>query len=308
MAGKHLDLFLVDGSPGGLTTAEITNWTGHVVTAPRSKLAELLVREELRRTGAYLLLGDDPDAVGGIRLYVGEADEIRTRLREHNRSKDYWERVVVITSKDANLTKSHGRYLEARLIALASQAGRCHVENGTNPPLPALPEADVSDMDYFLDELKIVLPMLGVNVLRSRSTVVDQPKPVSSRVTSPEFHLSVPRRSIAGRAVQVDGEFTILKDSVGATAVRTGEFATSTANAYRAYQTLHDKLIADGSLEIQDGHARFTRDVVFTSPSTAGAVLTGRSCNGRKQWLTAEGISFGAWEQQGVDDVSHPGG
>ena len=101
MAGKRLDLFLVDGSPGGLTTAEITNWTGHVVTAPRSKLAELLVREELRRTGAYLLLGDDPDAVGGIRLYVGEADEIRTRLREHNRSKDYWERVVVITSKDA---------------------------------------------------------------------------------------------------------------------------------------------------------------------------------------------------------------
>lgn len=182
------------------------------------------------------------------------------------------------------------------------------MENGTNPPLPALPEADVSDMDYFLDELKIVLPMLGVNVLRSRSTVVDQPKPLSSRVTSPEFHLSVPRRSIAGRAVQVDGEFTILKDSVGATAVRTGEFATSTANAYRAYQTLHDKLIADGSLEIQDGYARFTRDVVFTSPSTAGAVLTGRSCNGRKQWLTAEGISFGAWEQQGVDDVSHPGG
>lgn len=305
MAGKHLDLFLVDGSPGGLTTAEITNWTGHVVTAPRSQLAELLVREELRRTGAYLLLGDDPDAVGGVRAYVGEADEIRTRLREHNRLKDYWDRVVVITSKDANLTKSHGRYLEARLIALASQAGRCHVENGTNPPVPALPEADVSDMDQFINELKIVLPMIGVNVFRSRSSVAGTTQPSPSRVTSPEFYLSVPRRGIAGRAVQVDGEFTILKDSIGASSVKTGDFAASTANAYRAYQVLHDKLIADGSLTLEGQHARFTRDVVFSSPSTAGAVLTGRSCNGRKQWLTTDGLMFGVWEQQGVDDAPH---
>lgn len=28
MAGRQIKLFLVDGIPGGLTTAEITNWTG----------------------------------------------------------------------------------------------------------------------------------------------------------------------------------------------------------------------------------------------------------------------------------------
>lgn len=31
MSGKQIKLFLVDGTPGGLTTAEITNWTGHVL-------------------------------------------------------------------------------------------------------------------------------------------------------------------------------------------------------------------------------------------------------------------------------------
>ncbi|WP_231751045.1 hypothetical protein [Mycobacterium sp. NAZ190054] len=55
---------------------------------------------------------------------------------------------MVITSKDANLTKAHGRYLEARIIELAKRAGRVKVENGTAPPLPALPEADASVMDY----------------------------------------------------------------------------------------------------------------------------------------------------------------
>ncbi len=165
MAGKQVKLFLVDGTPGGITTAEITNWTGHVVSGPRSKLADLMTREETKRTGAYLLLGDHPTAVGETRCYIGEADEIRTRLKEHagNRGKDFWNRVVIITSKDANLTKAHGRYLEARLISLAVAAGRSHVENGTNPPTPSLPEADVSDMDYFVDQLKIVLPVLGIN-------------------------------------------------------------------------------------------------------------------------------------------------
>ena len=54
MSGKQVKVFLVDGSPGGLTTAEITNWTGKIVSAPRSNLAELLARDEASKTGAYL--------------------------------------------------------------------------------------------------------------------------------------------------------------------------------------------------------------------------------------------------------------
>jgi hypothetical protein len=167
MNGKQVKLFLVDGTPGGLTTAEITNWTGSVLSARRSDLAELLRREEAERTGAYLLLGEDEDAVGDTRCYVGEADVVATRLRAQL-DKPFWSQVVLITSKDTNLTKSHVRYLESRLIELAQQAGRVTLENGTTPPRPRLPEADVSDMEYFLGELQIVLPVLGVNVIRVR--------------------------------------------------------------------------------------------------------------------------------------------
>lgn len=306
MVGKQVKLFLVDGTPGGLTTAEITNWTGHVMSGPRSTLADLMLRDEARRTGAYLLLGDDPEAVGGVRCYVGEADEIRSRLKEHHggRGKDFWDRVVIITSKDANLTKAHGRYLEARLIALASVAGRSKLENGTNPPIPQLPEADVSDMDYFVEQLKIVLPVLGVNILRGRAAAT-QPTvvPASSTTLSPEFRLEVPKRGITARAVQVDGEFTVMQGSVGAGEVRTGNYAASTANAYGAYRNLHEKLLADGSLQRDGTKIVFARDVVFSSPSTAGAIVTGRSCNGRTTWKTAEGLTFGDWEQQGLEQT-----
>src|SRR5690606_15359298 len=90
MTGKQVKLFLADGTPGGLTTAEITNWTGSIVSARRSDLAELLAREEAERTGVYLLLGEDEDAVGDTRCYIGEADTVATRLRAHAKEKPFW--------------------------------------------------------------------------------------------------------------------------------------------------------------------------------------------------------------------------
>ena len=123
------------------------------------------------------------------------------RLRHHHRDKEFWDRAVVVTSKDTNLMKSHGRYLEARLIALATKAARVSLKNSTKPPLPALPEADASDMDFFLAQLQIVLPVLGVNAVRSAlaPAVNAAPAPVRS---SPLFRLVVARTNVDAQARQ----------------------------------------------------------------------------------------------------------
>lgn len=297
MSGKQIKLFLVDGTPGGLSTAEITNWTGHIVTAPRSDLGELLRRPEAARTGIYLLLGDDESAVGDVRCYIGEADVVGERLRSHQREKDFWDRVAVVTSKDTNLTKSHVRYLESRLIALAESAGRTSLENGTAPAPPPLPEADQSDMDYFLQQLQIVLPVLNINVIRSRPK--SAPAVDLSGSLSPVFRLVRKSAGIDASAQQVDGEFTVLAGSVVvAEWSRTGT-AASTIKAYDAYRAQHVKLVTDGAIRIDGTLGHVTRDIPFPSPSTAGAVCTGRACNGRVEWVSSEG-TFGAWESRGV--------
>ncbi|MBK1618475.1 hypothetical protein CKO42_08495 [Lamprobacter modestohalophilus] len=36
--GRSVRLFLVEGKSTGLITAEIMNWTGHVLTGPRTEL------------------------------------------------------------------------------------------------------------------------------------------------------------------------------------------------------------------------------------------------------------------------------
>lgn len=68
MNGKQVKLFLVDGTPGGPTTAEITNWTGHVLSARRSDLADLLKREEAQRTGV-----NRPGSGGGCQSMEDES-------------------------------------------------------------------------------------------------------------------------------------------------------------------------------------------------------------------------------------------
>lgn len=301
MSGKQIKLFLVDGTPGGLTTAEITNWTGHVLSARRSDLAGMLGREEAQRTGVYLLLGDDEAAIGETRCYIGEADVVADRLRHHNRDvdRDFWDRVVLVTSKDTNLTKSHGRYLESRLISLATQAGRVSLENGTAPPVPGLPEADGSDMEDFLSQLQIVLPVLGVNAIRVRPG-----KQASVHATesteSPVFRLRQARLGVDAHAQQVDGEFTMLAGSIVVASWHGVGKADSTIKAYASYRAQHEQLISEGSIVVEEDHGRVARDVVFSSPSTAGAVALGRSCNGRREWI-AGSETFGGWESRGVE-------
>lgn len=112
--GRSIRLFLVDGTPNGLLTAEIMNWTGHVLTGPRSKLSELVQRPEVGRTGIYFLVGPDPENTFRPLVYIGESDDVGKRLKQHNKpedqgGKDFWEKVCLITSKDQTLTEEWQR-------------------------------------------------------------------------------------------------------------------------------------------------------------------------------------------------------
>jgi hypothetical protein len=302
--GRSIRLFLADGTPGGLLTAEIMNWTGHVVAAPRSDLAGLLKRPETARTGIYILLGEDPESFAGTMAYIGEGDEVRTRLKQHARAeeqggKDFWDRAIVLTSKDANLTKAHARYLESRFITLAQQARRSRLINGTAPPPLPLPEADISDMEYFIAQAAIILPVLGVNILRSAAAVsyAAGAVPDAAAFSSPVFELHVKKDGISAAAREIDGEFTVLEGS-GARMAWTG--------VEHAYRVLREKLVREGAIVPgPDGTMRFARNQVFASPSAAAAVVVGRTANGRNDWkIQGSGISFGDWQAQGIDQAA----
>src|SRR4051812_39348653 len=114
MGSATIKLYLPHGDGTRLRTAEISNWSGKALAAPRTEFDELLAREELQASGVYILTGSDP-VTGKPRAYIGEAEVLKDRLKSH-RSVEFWIGVLVFLSKDENLTKSHIRYLEGRVI------------------------------------------------------------------------------------------------------------------------------------------------------------------------------------------------
>jgi len=300
--GRSIRLFLVDGTPTGLLTAEIMNWTGHVLTGPRSKLVELIQRPECARTGLYFLIGPDPQDSLRTQVYIGESDDVAQRLKQHNRGedqggKDFWEKVCLVTSKDLNLTKAHVKYLESWLMRIARNAGHCVVVNGTAHDYSNLPESDRADMAFFLEQIRIVLPALGFDFLHEAT----KPSQISERTEagistvsqSPVFELTSKTRSIKAFAQEIDGEFFVLKNS------NASERWTSTPHSY---QTLYTRVVREGVLpETETGLRVFADDYAFNSPSAAAAVVLGRNANGRLEWtVQGSGQTYGAWQDEQV--------
>ena len=317
MTGKQVRLFLVDGTVGGLMTAEILNWTGHMLRGRRSELGEIKRREEAKRTGVYILFGTDEEDQPAA--YIGEGDFVANRLDQHNIHKDFWKDVVIITSKDMNLTKAHVRYLESELIRLAQNIGRFKLLNGNAPTGgAALPEADESDMKYFISQIQILMPVLGFDIFRGRpksatrkavtpapgehsvvaSTDEESPDTVSA-TDSPVFRMTT-RNGCDARAQLIDGEFTMLEGSVINGMMKdTANMSDSTRQQFNARKPLHAKVVAVSRTGPRPHLVTLGKDFVFTSPSAAAAVVYGRaSANGRTAWLTDARETFGDWERR----------
>lgn len=304
MQGRSIRLFLVDGSPNGLLTAEIMNWTGHALTGPRTRLSELVKRPECSRTGIYFLVGPDPDNTARPLVYIGESDDVAKRLKQHNQpedkgGKDFWERVCLITSKDQNLTKAHVKYLESQLIALATASGRCGLKNSTAHDYTILPEADQADMAFFIEQIRTILPVLGFDFLREAAT-----KPVvidNTGITpaSPSFELTLARQGISAHAQEIEGDFIVFAGS---------QARTQWVGIDGGYKGLYQQLITEGVLVGSEGKfCTFTKDHAFSSPSAAAAVVSGRSANGRISWFV-EGTktTYGEWQAQQVEADEAP--
>ena len=162
---KTIKIFLVDGEPNGLKTAELSNWVGQAIVIPRNKLKEIRQRQDCNKPAVYFLIGKENEEALLPTAYIGEAENLWNRLSTHDSSKDFWQTAVAFVSKDNNLTKAHVRYLESRCLALATQAKRFDLDNGTEASLPSLSEADIAEMEEFLENLKLLLSALGYPIL-----------------------------------------------------------------------------------------------------------------------------------------------
>ena len=280
MTSATIRLFLPRGDAKSLRTAEISNWTGKAIAAPRTELEELLARDELSKAGVYVLIGTDPQT-NGPRAYIGEAEVIRERLKQH-KSKEFWVSAIVFVSKDENLTKAHVRHLENRLLSEATRIGRFALEQNQAGG-SRLPESDREDMEVFLSRIQQLLPVLGSDLLTPiQSTSKPQPGGVLfCRIKGAEAR---GQRTANGFMV-FSGSTAVLEDR-------------PSAEGYPWTLAQRKQLTTDGTLAQDSGFLTFKKDVEFSSPSAAAVVIHGGSANGLTAWKTADGTTLKQLDEQ----------
>lgn len=275
VASTTIKIFLVHGDPKRLRTAELSNWTGKAVAGPRSEFEGVVSREEAEGSGIYFLSGSDPDS-GKPAIYIGEAECIRDRLKAHLQ-KDFWNHVVFFVSKDENLTKSHIRYLEGKLIDQARDAGRAHLVNNQSSGA-RLPESDRADLETYLEKVNQLLPVLGIELLVPTTVKPDAGREVEI--------LTCEIKGVKATGQLTPNGFLVLAGSQAVLAER------PSTQKYPWALNMRQKLKAEGSLVLETEFLRFARDVEFSSPSAAAAVIHGGHANGLTAWKDSQGLTL----------------
>lgn len=289
--GRSLELYFIDGKPDGMQTAEVFNWTGHVLMTPRTRIKAALDRKEAKYTGAYVLLGEKE---GNPVAYIGEGEDISDRIKSHEQKKDWWTQAVLITTGANALNKAHVKYLESRLVEIARAVKRRDLENGNTPPRPGLSEAAQANMESFLEYLLMVFPALRIDMFQEYAKSGGSPEAVASArggPPGPAFELVNKKHGLAARAILDGDDFTIVE---GSTARLHWEGKGSEESGYAR---LHAELRKTGVLVEEGGQCVFDKSYAFRSPSAAAAIVNGRPANGTVEWkIVGTGQTYKAWE------------
>lgn len=294
-AGRSLELYFIEGRPDGMLTAEVFNWTGHVLMTPRTSIGAALARKEARFTGVYILLGEQE---GEPYAYIGEGEDISDRISSHAANKDWWTSAVLITTAANVLNKAHAKYLEARLVEEAKGVGSVSLDNGNTPPRPSLSEAAQSNMEAFLGYLFMVLPALRVDLF------IENTRPAASSGdgmdgASQRFVLFSKKRNLKAEAVLENGEFVVQEGSEASI-----EWVSSiTQNSI--YARLHSELCRSGVLQRRGDRLVFVKSYAFKSPSAASSVITGKPSAGSIEWKLPDGVTmYKQWEANRLKQIA----
>lgn len=264
--GQAIELFLVDGVPDGLITAELSNWNGKAIKIPRTDVINCK-RYDIADVGVYFLFCETEKGIDSV--YIGEAENILDRLKQHiheyerEKEKYYWSAAVAITGRDLN--KALIRYLEDQFVQQARNCKQYEVLTKNTFSNTVLKESQIAIMEEFIDHAKTLINVLEYKVFSERQDVSALPTDI----------LYCKGNGADAKGYYSAGGFTVLAGST----ISDHEVESFKVRA-KGYYDLKRKLEENKVIE----ERQITVDYEFNSPSAAAAVVLGRSANGKKEW------------------------
>lgn len=253
--GKTVTTYLIDGDPKGTQYAFISNKICQMFVVPRSNLSYLNTQEKLQ----YILLGEDESTKP--QAYIGETENFKERVKDHDSKKAFWQKALIFVSKDADMTKVDVQYIEYKAITEAKKANAFVLsDNKQIPKAPNLPEHQQDSMDEFFEDVKFLASFIGCNIFE-----LSQPK---------EEHLFYTK----GRGCNAKGFYS----SDGFTVLKGSTIAKTMVPSFN-WKEKREKMLQDYTSN-ENGILVLTSDKTFSSPSTAADFCIGSSNNGWFVW------------------------
>lgn len=285
--GKSIELFLVNGSPDSIITAELSNWNGKALKIPRIDVPACK-RDDITQAGVYFLFCKEDDNAESV--YIGEAENVKERLLQHIRDyqaekeKYYWNTAVIFIGRDLN--KALICYLENSLVEIARNCKRYKVLTKNTYRNTVMKESQIAVMNEFIDNIKILINALGYRVLEP---ILHQQDENASQLDDEMLSIEIGNVKASGK-VTTEG-FVVLK---GATVNEKASEKSLTPGAIK----LRKRYFNEGVVE----NLTLTEDVLFSSSSAAADFLLGYSVSGPRIWKNAEGKALKELEEKEVQN------
>lgn len=257
--GKTVTTYLIDGDPKGTQYVFISNKICQMFVIPRANLSILNERPDLQTPAFYILLGEDENTKP--KAYIGETENFKERVKDHDSKKAFWQKALIFISKDAAMTKADVQYLEHKAISEARKANAFVLdENKQTPKAPNLPEYQKDAMDEFFEDIKFLTSFTGCAIF----DIVE---------TKKQHLFYAKNRGCNAMGFYNSSGFTVLKESV---------ITKGNTNSF-TWAEKREKLIKEYT-SLKDGNLIMDSDITFSTPSTAADFCLGRSCNGWIIW------------------------
>lgn len=292
LVGRVVKIFITGQDPRSLRTVELDNWTGVAITGQPEFFRKALEDEVLSRSCVYLLIRSSADD-DLPEIYVGESDDFSQRYASGKFPIEF-DTFLIFTSKDDNLTRAHVKWLERELWSiLKGNSGKVVVANANKPTSSNLPRADIATMQTYLGNMIYVLEALGYDLFsiqeRTSTSPAKQADPAAIEMPglSLDLYASLPKRPDDRAYLKyADGAYDLLAGSK----INMKATETLPANVRR----LRDDMIKDGRLVSRGDHLELTKNIPFSKPSPASALVKGRSSTGYQDWLrVADSVPLG---------------
>lgn len=263
---KKLEIIYHNGQPDGIRSIRrhLSTITAYVI--PRPLIAEAKQITGITRPGIYYLIREDEDN-NITQIYIGQTRKGVSRLDDHNRSKDFWNKTIMFLSDKNTFTLDIISGLEEYAIAKAWESKRYKVENSITPKFE-ISEYDLVSVEEIYDEIKFVMATIGYKL--SNTEEAKQGAAI----------LHTTRNDITAYGVYSGDKFEILEGS---------QININKPVHLPKYEKQRKELLAESNIIKESGKYILKVNLQFRTPSGASDFVIGGSTNGWVEWKDVNG-------------------